>query len=55
LNACRIKKIDHHPAENYNDRAPETISDTEHWINWAGDLDNPNLRGDNWEAEEERD
>ena len=31
-----------HPVESDNDCAPQSISDTEDWLNWNGDLDNPN-------------
>jgi hypothetical protein len=31
-----------HPVESDNGCAPESISDTEDWLNWNGDLDNPN-------------
>jgi len=51
LNVCRIKQIDRHPAESDEDRSPESISDTEYWLNWNGDLDNPNESEDDWEAD----
>jgi hypothetical protein len=41
------------------DSAPESISDTEHWLNWNGDLDVPNKSNDDCavdvECEMERD
>jgi len=53
LNVCRIRQIDRHPAESDDDSSPETISDTENWLNWNGDLDNPNESKDDWEADNE--
>jgi len=42
LNLRRIRRINFHPGESDEDRAPERISDTEEWLNWYCDLDNPN-------------
>jgi len=42
LNVCQIRRIDCHPVESDEDSTPESISDTEDWLNWNGDLDNPN-------------
>jgi hypothetical protein len=42
LNVRRIWRINSHPVESDEDRAPENISDNEDWLNWNGDLDNPN-------------
>jgi len=42
LNVRRIRRIKCHPVESYEDGAPESISDTEDWLNWNRDLDNPN-------------
>jgi len=55
LNVCHIKPIDRHPAESDEDSSPESISDTENWLNWNGDLDNPNDSEDDWEADDESD
>jgi len=55
LNVHRIKKIDRHPAESDEDCAPESISDTENWLDWNGDLDNANVSEDDWEADDEFD
>jgi len=35
--------------------SPESISDTENWLNWNGDLDNPNYSEDDCEADDESD
>jgi len=50
-----MKRIDRHPAESDEDSSPESISDTENWLNWNGDLDNPNDIEDDWEADNESD
>jgi len=42
LNIPWIRRIHCHPSESDKDSAPETISNTENWLNWNGDLDNPN-------------
>ena len=42
LNVRPIRRINHDPVESDEDSAPESISDTEDWLNWNGDLDNPN-------------
>ena len=41
LNVRRIRRINRHPVGSNEDSAPESISDTEDWLNWNGDLDNP--------------
>jgi len=53
LNVRRIKRIDCHPPESHEDSSPESISDTENWLNWNGDLDIPNDSEDDWEADNE--
>jgi len=40
LNVRWIRRINHHPVEIDQDCAPESISDTEDWLNWNGDSDN---------------
>jgi hypothetical protein len=42
LNVRRIRRINRHPVESDNDSAPESILGTEDWLNWNGDLHNPN-------------
>ena len=51
LNVHRIRTIDRHPVESDDNSAPATISDTENWVDWNGDLDNPHESGDDCEAE----
>jgi hypothetical protein len=36
LNVRRIRRINRHPVESDEDSAPESISDTEDWLNWNG-------------------
>jgi hypothetical protein len=43
LNIRRIQRIHRHPVESDEDSTPEGISDTEDWLNWNSDLDNPNV------------
>jgi len=42
LNVCQIRRINCHSLKSDEDRAPESISDTEDWLTWSGDLENPN-------------
>jgi len=51
LNVRRIWRINRHPVERDEDSASESISDTEDWLNWNGDLDNPNDSEDNCVAD----
>ena len=37
----RINRIHRHRAYSDEDSAPENISDTENWLDWNGDLNNP--------------
>jgi len=39
LNARRIRRINRYPVDSHEDRAPESISNTEDCLNWNGDLD----------------
>jgi len=42
LKVHRIRRINRHPVKSDEDSAPESISDTEDWLNWNRELDNPN-------------
>jgi len=53
LNVHRIPRINHHPVEGDEDCAPESILDTEDWLNWNGDLDIPNNSDDDWVGDDE--
>jgi len=55
LNVCRIRRINRHPVESDEDSALGNISDTDDWLNWNGDLDNPNDGEDDCAADDESD
>jgi hypothetical protein len=55
LNVRRIRRINSHPVEGDMDSAPEGISDTYDWLNWNGDLDNPNDSEEDCAADQESD
>jgi hypothetical protein len=55
LNIHRNRRISHHPVEGNEDSAPESISDTEDWLYWNGDLYNPNNNEDDCTADVESD
>jgi len=55
LNVRRIRRINRHPVDSDEDSAPDSISDTENWLNWNGDLDNPNDNEDDCAADDESD
>jgi hypothetical protein len=55
LNVRRIRRINRHPVESNKERVPESISDTDGWLNWNGDLDNPNDSEYDCEADDESD
>jgi len=55
LNVRRIRRINRHPVESDEDSTPESISDTNDWLNWNGDLDNPIDREEDCAADDESD
>jgi len=55
LNVCQIRRIIRHPVESDDDSEPESISVTDDWLNWNGDLDNPNDSEDDCAADDESD
>jgi len=55
INVCQIRTINHHAVKSDEDSALESISDTEDWVNWNGDLDNLNNSEDDWVADVESD
>jgi len=55
FNIHRIRIINHHLVESDEDSAPDSIPDTEDWLNWNWDLDNPNDSEDNCAANVESD
>jgi len=55
LNVRQIRRINCHPVESDDDSAPESISETEDWLDWNGDLHNPNDSEDDCAAHVESD
>jgi len=55
LNICRIWRINRHPVESDEDRAPESTSDTEDCLNWNEVLDKRNHSEDDCRAAVESD
>jgi len=55
LNVRRIRRINRYPVENDDDSTPESISDTDDWLNWNGDLHNPNDSEEDCAADDESD
>jgi len=55
INVRRIRRINRHPVESDHDSAPESISDTDDWLNWNCDLDNPNDSEEDCAADNESD
>jgi len=55
LNVSRIRRIDRHPAQSNEGSAPESIWDTENWLNWNYNLDDPHGSEDDCEADLEPD
>jgi hypothetical protein len=55
LNACRTWRNNSHPVESDENSAPESISDTDDWLNWNGDLDNPNDSEEDCAADDKSD
>jgi hypothetical protein len=42
LNVRRIPRINCHPVKSHGESAPDSISVTQDWLNWNGDLNTPN-------------
>jgi len=53
LNIRRIRRITRHKVESDQDIRPESISDTDDWVNWNGDLDNRNDSEEDCAADDE--
>jgi len=53
LNVRWIRRINRHPFESHENTPPESISDTEDWLNWNGDLDIPYDSADDCPADVE--
>jgi len=54
-NVRRIRTIDCHPIKRDEESAPESIANTENWLNWNGDLGNSNECEDDCEADNQSD
>jgi hypothetical protein len=48
LNVRRIRRINSHLVESEENSAPESISDSEDWLNWNSDQDNRNDSEDDY-------
>jgi len=55
INVRRIRKINRHPVKSDEESPPESISDIKDWLNWNGDLDNPNDSKDDCAVDVESD
>ena len=55
LNVRQIRRINCCLVDSNENSAPEIISDTEDWLNWNRDLDNPNDSKEDCEADDESD
>jgi len=55
LHVSRIQRINRHPVNSDQDSAPESILDTDYWLNWNGDLDNPIYSEEDCAADDESD
>jgi len=55
LNVRQIRRINRHPVKSDEDSAPESILHTDDWLNWNGDLDNPNDSEENCTVDDESD
>ena len=55
LNVRWIRRINRHRVKSDEDHAPDSILDTEDWLDWNGDLHNPNDSEDDCVAHVESD
>jgi hypothetical protein len=55
LNVRQIRRINPHPVETDKDSALESISDTEDWLHWNGDLDDRNDSEEDCAADDDSD
>jgi len=51
----RIRRINRHPVEGKDGSPSDFISDTDDWLNWNGDLDNPDHSENDSAADDESD
>jgi hypothetical protein len=50
-----MRRINRYPVESDEDSAAESISDTDDWLNWNGNLNNPNDSEEDCAADDEFD
>jgi hypothetical protein len=55
LDVRQIQRMNRHPVETDEEITPASILDTEEWLNWNCDLDNPNDTEDDCAADTESD
>jgi len=55
LNVRRIPRMNCHPVKCDKDSAPESISYTQDWLNWNGNLDSPKDSKQDWAADNDSD
>jgi len=55
LSVHQVRNIANHPNESDEDGAAEIISDTKSWLDWNGDLNNPEIGDDNSGEDNESD
>jgi len=55
LNVRRIRRINRHPVKSDKDSAPESISDTENWLNGNSNLDKRNDSEEDCAADDDSD
>jgi hypothetical protein len=48
-----MRSIDRNPSELDKTSALEIISDPEHWLSWNGDMDNPKVSHEDYDADDE--
>ena len=53
LNVRQIRRINPHPTQSNEDSALRRISDTDDWLNWNGNLDNPDDSKEDCAADDE--
>jgi hypothetical protein len=55
FNACLVRRINRYPVASIQDCALASISDSQNWLNWKRDFDNPNDSKDDCATDDESD
>jgi len=55
MNIRQIRRINSHPGESNNANTPESISATNDWLHWHGNLKNPIKWEEDYAADHESD